>query len=476
MMATLRKGSIKGNLGYFLLLSVCLLIITFGSMFRSFVSEQELQRRFMIHVNGTNTIIITLGNMETTLADYRRDWDVRYHETYMKECGDLASLLDVYDAGSVEAANQMRRLSSFNDYQRDLLDATVDPGSLYQVTSYILMALSAHLADMHRYSQKDMAETYGIYADRERRLQRRLLVLGMFLAASCVLIVLLFSRFIVSLERTIDDINDNLAHLSKHEWDVKDLSGHVYEEFVDLFGAVNRMKRELHEYVDKIQEQSVVERQLAEEKLVNEQQHAALISSQMQALQAQVNPHALFNSLHMIGMALLIKPPQEVLRMLEATGGILRYSLYTKEKFVNLSDELAVVKQYVFLQKASHDEPMQIIMDVKETDGMIIPMCIQPIVENCFKHGLAEHLGRKFVVRIAAWREADLLEVVVKDNGVGMESVGQACTYASKGIGLSNIKERMRLQYGRDDLLCVESVLGQYTSVTLRFPQQGGAA
>ena len=86
-----------------------------------------------------------------------------------------------------------------------------------------------------------MAETYGIYADRERRLQRRLLVLGMFLAASCVLIVLLFSRFIVSLERTIDDINDNLAHLSKHEWDVKDLSGHVYEEFVDLFGAVNRM-------------------------------------------------------------------------------------------------------------------------------------------------------------------------------------------------------------------------------------------
>ena len=133
----------------------------------------------------------------------------------------------------------------------------------------------------------------------------------------------------------------------------------AYRELTLITQTANRMKEKIKQSIEEIQNQAMLEKQLAEEKLVNEQQRSMVVAAQMAALRAQVNPHFLFNSLNTIGVTALVGDSKMVMQMVEATGKILRYSLYHQELMTNLDDELDVVLQYLFLQKCRFGEAVR---------------------------------------------------------------------------------------------------------------------
>ena len=195
-------------------------------------------------------------------------------------------------------------------------------------------------------------------------------------------------------------------------------------------------------------------------------------------LRSQVNPHFLFNSLSQIGLAVLVDDTDQVLDMVECTGRILRYSLYNKERLVPLADEISIVRTYMRLHQMSNadDISFSICYDdgasAEETDGcLIVPMCIQPVVENSIKHGYDRSRGH-LSIKVVIGRKDSMVVVDILDDGAGMADPEGVLRSASKGIGLNNIRRRLELQYGRDDLLEVDSVPGGYTLVELRFPQE----
>ena len=285
----------------------------------------------------------------------------------------------------------------------------------------------------------------------------------------------LLARFSIVTKRVLDGMMESFNRLAARDWDVPDLKESRYREFTLISQTANHMKQEIKNYIKEIEKQAKLEKQLHEERLINEQQHSMVVTAQMSALRAQVNPHFLFNSLNLIGVTALVGNSEHVMQLVEATGNILRYSLYQKELTTPLEEELDIVSQYLFLQKCRFGDALksEIHNDLDGEDIYIPTMSVQPVVENCFKHGFGNK--ENLHIHISVTREDDdLVAVCVTDDGVGFDAT-QVLSEGDSGIGLNNIRRRLELMYGAGRRwMEIESEPGVYSSVTILIPQKGG--
>jgi two-component system sensor histidine kinase YesM len=176
-----------------------------------------------------------------------------------------------------------------------------------------------------------------------------------------------------------------------------------------------------------------------------------------QALRAQVNPHFLFNTLGTIRWMAVIRHADNITEMLDALGTILRYSMDREGETVRLGEELQMIRKYIFIQNYRYGRECRLKIDVKEelTDCPIIKFILQPVVENAFLHAFREFDGQPQIT-IDGERNGDELYLRVSDNGKGIEeSIRESINDQNgpqrkkvTGIGLTNVNERIRIEYG----------------------------
>jgi two-component sensor histidine kinase len=196
------------------------------------------------------------------------------------------------------------------------------------------------------------------------------------------------------------------------------------------------------------------------------------VSAQLAALRAQVNPHFLFNSLNSIAQLITVDP-EKAEACVERLGEIYRYLLQRAHAdFVPLADELRVAKAYLEIEHARFGD--NLIVDERieaQTRGVLLPsLILQPLVENAVKHGISPKLGGGRVTIEARFDNGNL-RLAVSDTGVG---VRQQATMFDRGVGLSNVRDRMLHLYGSDYLPEVRTSPDLGTTVTLRFPTSRG--
>lgn len=206
---------------------------------------------------------------------------------------------------------------------------------------------------------------------------------------------------------------------------------------------------------------------------------------ELQALQSQINPHFLFNTLNVLSKLALLEGAEQASDLIVSMSNLLRYNLRKLDQPVTLRDEVGHVREYIRIQQARFRDRFRFETDIDEAAlGTRVPaLTIQPLVENAFAHGI-EGLERDAVIGLAIRREAESVLVAVSDNGSGMsEEVRQALlrleagTAAipgrqhSTGLGTRNVFKRLQLLYGRSDLVDIESAPGKGTTVRLRIPQ-----
>jgi two-component system, LytTR family, sensor kinase len=170
-----------------------------------------------------------------------------------------------------------------------------------------------------------------------------------------------------------------------------------------------------------------------------------LVEAKLQALQMQLNPHFLFNTLHAIS-ALMHKDVEAADRMLTRLSDLLRLALDSSDtQEVPLRDELAFLKSYLEIEQTRFGERLKVMMDIgPETSGALVPsLILQPLVENAIRHGI-EPQALAGIVRLSACCEGDQLRLRVSDNGVGLRA-GQP---VAEGVGLSNTRARLEQLYG----------------------------
>lgn len=202
-------------------------------------------------------------------------------------------------------------------------------------------------------------------------------------------------------------------------------------------------------------------------------QNELLTKSELKALQAQINPHFLFNAINTIGSLIRINP-EEARSLLIHLGNYFRNNLSSSYADVSLKKEIENVNSYVEIEKARFGEKLEIIYNIPEDlECELPPLIIQPIVENAIKHGIFNKLEGG-VVEIKASSFGKNINIVVKDDGVGMDSNTLKSLFEDNGedkIGVKNVNERLKNKYGSDYGLQIKSKVDVGTEVKIIIPK-----
>lgn len=268
------------------------------------------------------------------------------------------------------------------------------------------------------------------------------------------------------------------AELSGAHWEIPDIESQKYAELDQLARTFNTMKNNIREFIEKLNREAEIESKYAQEKLKNAENDELLKEIQLTALQSQMNPHFLFNTLNIISRTAMFEGAGETVRLVQATSKILRYNLSRKHRLVALQEELDMVHFYLLIQETRFQDRICFQVNVEDTIGdvRIPPMTIQPIVENAIVHGLREK-DAGGVIRLHVGRREDVCEIRVEDNGIGMtpEEVRLILSGGKpSSIGISNIKKRLELNFGLEEPLQIHSRAGEGTTVVIRVPVAAG--
>jgi len=194
--------------------------------------------------------------------------------------------------------------------------------------------------------------------------------------------------------------------------------------------------------------------------------------AELELLQAQINPHFLFNTLNSIRMQVILKGEEEIGGIIGSLSTLLRMTINRNNEFVPLHEEVATIEHYMQLMNFRHHEKVELKINLA-SDTLLIAIprfTLQPLVENAYIHGLRQKRG---VIRITAWRQPPYLHVEIQDDGTGLDEEKMASLRSGapvSGIGLKNVKERLQILYGSLFEMEMTSTPGAGTTIALRIP------
>lgn len=196
--------------------------------------------------------------------------------------------------------------------------------------------------------------------------------------------------------------------------------------------------------------------------------------AELKALQAQINPHFLYNTLSLINWKALAAGEEDISRMTLALSTFYRTALNRGRNVLQVETELSNTRAYLKIQSMLHDGDFdyEIEAQTEILQCESLNLILQPLVENAIHHGIEEKTDGRGKITVRGWKEDNCVWFMVEDNGVGMEQevADKILTMESKGYGVRNVDERIRLCYGEKYAMKVESVVGKGTKMTIHFP------
>ena len=202
-----------------------------------------------------------------------------------------------------------------------------------------------------------------------------------------------------------------------------------------------------------------------------QEQEKLLMAARVEALASQINPHFLFNTLTSISS--LIRSQPETARMLIVKlSGLLRRLLRSQEHFVTLRQELEAIDEYLDIEAVRFGSKLRIekSIDADSLDVVIPSMLLQPLVENSIKHGLSPKVGEgRITIRSVLQNGHAIIDVI--DDGVGVNPANADRVKTGAGIGLRNVNERLKVIYGANYQLQLDSVPGEGTCARIVIPE-----
>ncbi len=215
--------------------------------------------------------------------------------------------------------------------------------------------------------------------------------------------------------------------------------------------------------------------QLIEELL---QKEKTLRMAELNALQEQMKPHFLYNTLDMIRYMALENRTDEVYNMLETLGNFYRRFLSKGSTDLSLGEEIEIVKSYLTLQRTRFEDIFTDEYEIEEGLSSIrVPrLILQPLVENSIYHGIRPK-GEHGVIRVTVKRQEDFLSLSVYDNGIGMSAHQRELLFSgkdSRSFGFQGTIERIRYYYKTEDVFEIHSVEGEYCEIILKLPLSNG--
>jgi two-component system, sensor histidine kinase YesM len=293
------------------------------------------------------------------------------------------------------------------------------------------------------------------------------ITLTIYIAA---LLILLFAFYIL-IRLVFSNIYKNLKSMDKSiqedfnvriPIDRKDEFGQIGEKFNILLDKINALVKD------------IIKKETAHK------------DAQLKALQFQINPHFIYNTMDIFASKLELSGNYEVAESIVDFSKMLRYNMSTKSIYTTVFSELEYVKNYISLQKIKYDNRINLYVNLPDKlyNFKIIKFLLQPVVENSLRHGMTTDMDKLDIAIDFHIISTEQFQIVITDNGIGIEmdklsqineqfitsQYNEELSSKTGGIGLQNINERLKLFYGSKYHIRLESENGQYMRAILTFP------
>ena len=240
-------------------------------------------------------------------------------------------------------------------------------------------------------------------------------------------------------------------------------SPQAHDEIGDLIDTYNYMTRKMYELMEK-QAKAAEDLRIAE----------------FNSLQAQINPHFLYNTMDMINWMALQGQTEEISHAVQSLSRFYKLTLSRKKGISTIARELEHVTIYVQLQNMRYHDSIELITDIPDelSEYQIPKLTLQPVVENSILHGILEKESKSGTIVITGWMENEDIVLLISDDGVGIPPEILSTILSGKGnsqsggtnIAVYNTHRRLQILYGKDYGLIYSSNLGEGTEVEIRFP------
>lgn len=281
-----------------------------------------------------------------------------------------------------------------------------------------------------------------------------------------IIMLCLFSAFSIYFLSNIVLPIKKLIHLMKQvergNFDIS-IEDKKHDELHQLESAFNQMVGRIHHLIDESNQQ---------EKKKNE--------AEMEALQSQINPHFIANTLSTIRFMAMIAKADNIKEMSESFINIVTSSFNRESRYHTIEMEINVLQSYIHIMQIRTGKQFSVSFEAEEQvkGCSILKMLVQPILENAILHGLSDSTSDEGRIRVCFARSGEDLLVEVEDNGVGIEedriqrllNEDFQNRRGFTGMGIKNINQRIKLNHGENYGITIKSAVGQYTLFSLRLP------
>lgn len=328
-----------------------------------------------------------------------------------------------------------------------------------QMYGYINTCISSLNMEKFKSNSEQYSQLLGRF-----RLFETVSVAAMLLVMGCNVGIII--SFVGTLIRPLKKLAGSADEVAKGNFDIELLPVETEDEVGVVTGAFNQMVRSIGRYIERLRESMKAERELKERELMME---THLKDARLKYLQAQINPHFLFNTLNAGAQLAMMEGADRTYDYVQKVAQFYRYNMKKSQETVTIGEEIEMVDSYIYILNVRFAGDIHYEKKVDESllsvemPGMIL----QPIVENCVNHGIRE-MGDRGKILLSVYSVENSVCISVKDNGIGMsqETIDKVMSgtfreegmaAGSNGIGMDNVISRMRLYTGNENVMDISS-------------------
>lgn len=420
-----------------------------------------------------NSLNLNLRNSDTILSNYLSEYNHSYFETYHQIKKTNYSLLIKIKEQAVTNEEKLliRGISnlcdayyenSFKVFEFVFSDEVEAYKYFYhgnKILNYVYQYTGQYLQEVlsnHNIKNID----FKIKMDQ---LERTSLVLLLIIIISCIIFTFIFSSYIAN---PINELIKMSTKMAEGDLSVEKLEIKSYNEIGQLINSFNHMSQSIRKLISDIESKNEVDEMLREAKF--------------QALQAQINPHFLFNTLNIISRSVSFESIEITQKLIQSLAELFRYTLEYNKNHSTLKVELNIVEKYLYIQQFRFNDRLSTSFDIDpRCQQTLIPkLTLQPIIENSFIHGL-EPTDRKGHIHIQTKITKNNVLIRIYDNGIGIDKnrikeilAPDLVTHkgAKTSVGLLNVYNRLKFLNNGD--LSIISKEGKWTLLTIKIPNE----
>lgn len=452
-----------------------LIALVFGILVSGFTSNQ-VRTRQMKTIRDNDEAIQGLANLLSTYEDSYQQWMREGTTTSLsnfQDCSD--SIVKAINASQslFEATNEMllysRTISQISQALSKLVSEQLvghrnEKGSfdVFQLVGFgfsqLLSQGNALTSAYIQYSGNRFSQISLMF----QRYSRIHATLQLFFTLVILIPMLCLSIDLIQRLKKIDEASESLA---QGKWDTDDLQLSRYEEFGNVADAFNHMKKEIRKNINAMEKALEVQKELAEQKqLVQE--------TRFRMLQAQINPHFLFNTLNMIVHSIQTDKKEKATKLVLSTSNLLRQAIDLQDGEIGLQQELQLLDNYITIQKERTEGRITFMLDVFDCPNVTIPpFTLQPLVENAITHGLRDRTQGGLIEIQVFEDEAHGVFIIIQDNGVGFDVriLNPSSPRQNTFHGLLDTIERLKTHHSNPDIITISSS-SKGTTIKMHLP------